>query len=66
MLVHVLWTAEAAGHMLTRHAVSPEATRCSMTLLTVILLPAPDGWLGVNGWVTKSGRDRTAYRKTNE
>jgi len=32
-------------------------------VLTVILLHVEDDWAGVNGWVTKSGRDRTAYRK---
>jgi hypothetical protein len=30
-------------------------------LPTVILLHDGDDYTGVNGWVTKSGRDRTAY-----
>lgn len=34
-------------------------------LVTVILLHDGDNWQGVNGWPTKSGRDRTAYRKAN-
>lgn len=35
-------------------------------LITVILLHTEDGWAGVNGWPTKSGRDRTAYRSAND
>jgi hypothetical protein len=34
-------------------------------IVTVILLRDGDSWSGVNGWPTKSGRDRTAYRKAN-
>jgi len=36
-------------------------------VITVIYLPDVDGDLhGVNGWVTKSGRDRTRYREVTE
>lgn len=34
-------------------------------IVTVILMHDGDDWAGVNGWPTKSGRDRTAYRKAN-